>query len=122
MVDGGGLSLSLPLCLSVWLCLALSGSVSLSLCRSHTGAQVVQEEFSRRQNCANVFALLDTNGDGRVDAQELAHMLLQKDREREAERGRQAETEAREGCWDALRTWPREGITLDELTELLCGG
>ena len=109
------LSLSLPLCLSV----SLSGSVSLSLCLSHTGAQVVQEEFSRRQNCANVFALLDTNGDGRVDAQELAHMLLQKDREREAERGRQAETEAREGCWDALRTWPREGITLDELTELL---
>eukprot|EP01043_Picozoa_sp_COSAG02_P053321 COSAG02_NODE_5869_length_3975_cov_3.351393_5_plen_195_part_00 len=74
-------------------------------------AAVVQQEFSRRHNCAKVFALLDTNGDGRIDARELADMMT-----RQRQIG-----EVDEESLVALREWPREGITLNEFTDLLGG-
>ena len=74
-------------------------------------AAVTQQEFSRRHNCAKVFAQLDTNNDGRVDPQELRDMML---RHGQIEEPNDKET------LDVLCDWPREGMTLDEFTDLLC--
>jgi transcription initiation factor TFIID subunit TAF12 len=100
-------------------------------------AAVLQEEFSRRYNCAKAFAVLDTNHDGLVDAAELADFVAtqQQQQQQQQQQGQQQQQQQQqgqqqgqgkkgnreEGCLEALRDWPEDGIDLAEFTELLCG-
>jgi Ca2+-binding EF-hand superfamily protein len=95
-------------------------------------AAVLQEEFSRRYNCAKAFAVLDTNHDGLVDAAELADFVAtqqQQQQQQQGQQGQQGQQQGQgkgkgnreEGCLEALRDWPEDGIDLAEFTELLCG-
>jgi Ca2+-binding EF-hand superfamily protein len=88
-------------------------------------AAVLQEEFSRRYNCAKAFAVLDTNHDGLVDAAELADFVATQQQQQQQQQGQQQgqgkKGNREEGCLEALRDWPEDGIDLAEFTELLCG-
>jgi Ca2+-binding EF-hand superfamily protein len=85
-------------------------------------AAVLQEEFSRRYNCAKAFAVLDTNHDGLVDAAELADFVAtQQQQQQGQQQGQGKKGNREEGCLEALRDWPEDGIDLAEFTELLCG-
>ena len=84
-------------------------------------AAVLQEEFSRRYNCAKAFAVLDTNHDGLVDAAELADFVATQQGQQGQQQGQGKKGNREEGGLEALRDWPEDGIDLAEFTELLCG-
>jgi calcium-dependent protein kinase len=87
---------------------------------------VVLEEFSRHHDCAQIFAQIDTDSNGRIDAAELAEFLestsgVESEVKSQRRQLRQSETQRRNEHLHALRDWPEEGITLEEFTNLLCG-
>lgn len=89
-------------------------------------AAVVSQEFSRHHGCAHIFAKLDTNSDGRIDAKELADCLesttgVDSGFRSQRRQLRQTETQEQTRHLRALRGWPEEGMTLEEFTDLLCG-
>ena len=72
--------------------------------------------------------MLDTNHDGLVDAAELADFVATQQQQQQQQQGQQGQQQGQgkkgnreEGCLEALRDWPEDGIDLAEFTELLCG-